>query len=162
MEITNEALYCEKCSLQFDKKIVYDIHLSFVHKINIEVKSEDKTIEIKEEDLVLQCETTKSKQNIENSIPKGNKSHKCTICDYKTSRKGHLNQHIKSVHEGNKPHKCSICDSSFSQKGHLKRHIQSVHGGNKPHKCTICNPRPQLVPTNLRITQPLSIKIFLC
>ena len=58
MEVSNKALYCEKCSLQFDKKIVYDIHLSFVHKMNIEVKSEEKTIEIKEEDesLVLQCE----------------------------------------------------------------------------------------------------------
>ena len=50
MEITNEALYCKKCSLQFDKKIVYDIHLSFVHKMNIEVKSEEKTVEIKEEE----------------------------------------------------------------------------------------------------------------
>ena len=76
MERINKALYCEKCSLQFDKKIVYDIHLSFVHKINIEVKSEEKSIEIKEEDasLVLQCDLTKSKQNIENSIQKGNKS----------------------------------------------------------------------------------------
>ena len=50
METINEALYCEKCSLQFDKKIVYDIHLSFVHKMNIEVKSEEKTVEIKEEE----------------------------------------------------------------------------------------------------------------
>ena len=88
MERINEALYCEKCSLQFDKKIVYDIHLSFVHKMNIEVKSEEKTIEIKENDA--------------GSIQKGNNSHKCTICDYKTSQKGHLNHHMKSVHEGKK------------------------------------------------------------
>ena len=50
MERINKAFYCEKCSLQFDKKIVYDIHLSFVHKMNIEVKSEEKTVEIKEEE----------------------------------------------------------------------------------------------------------------
>ena len=30
------------------------------------------------------------------------------------------------------------------------------------YKVPIINPRPQLVPTNLRITQPFSIKIFLC
>ena len=42
MEITNKALYCEKCSLQFDKKIVYHIHLSFVHKIGEKVESEEK------------------------------------------------------------------------------------------------------------------------
>ena len=119
MEITNVALFCEKCSLQFDKKIVYDIHMSFVHKISIEVKLEEKTIEIKEDNagLVLQCEITKSKQNIANSIQKGNNSHKCTICDYKTSQKGHLNHHIKSVHEENKPHKHSICDLSCSTNG---------------------------------------------
>ena len=77
-----------------------------VHIMNIEVKSEEKTIEIKEEDegLMIQCDITKSKQNIENSIQKGNNSHKCTICDYKTSHKEHLNHHIKSVHGGNKPH----------------------------------------------------------
>ena len=50
MEIKNKAFFCEKCSLQFDKKIVYDIHLSFVHKMNIEVKSEEKTVEIKKEE----------------------------------------------------------------------------------------------------------------
>ena len=141
MEITNQALYCEKCFLQFDKKIVYDIHLSFVHKMNIEVKSEEKTIEIKEEDegLVLQCEITKSKQNIANSIQKGNNSHKCTICDYSSSQKGYLKQHIKSIHEGNKPHKCSICDYGFSKKISLTIHIDAVHEGKKPHKCSICD-----------------------
>ena len=25
-------LYCELCSLQFDKKYVYDVHMSLVHK----------------------------------------------------------------------------------------------------------------------------------
>ena len=70
MEITNAALYCEKCLLQFDKKIVYDIHLSFVHKMNIEIKLEEKKLETRENNvgLVLQCNITKSKHNISNSI----------------------------------------------------------------------------------------------
>ena len=33
-------MYCEKCSLQFDKKYVFDLHLSLVHGENIEVKNE--------------------------------------------------------------------------------------------------------------------------
>ena len=36
------AVFCEKCSFQFDKKIVNDIHLVFVHKMNGKVESEDK------------------------------------------------------------------------------------------------------------------------
>ena len=91
--MTNKALFCKNCSLQFDKKIVYDIHLSFVHNINIKVKSEEKTIEIKE------------KQNIVNSNPKGNNSHKC-------NKKQHV-EHIKSVHEGKKPHNAQHMTSGF-------------------------------------------------
>ena len=32
------------------------------------------------------------------------------ICVKGFSRKGHLNEHIVSVHEGKRPHKCSVCD----------------------------------------------------
>ena len=135
MERINLAFYCEKCSLQFDKKIVFDIHLSFVHKINIKIETEEKEIEIKEEDSgsVFQPSKKKPNRNIVNinSISEGKKSHNCKICDYTTSQKGHLNQHIESVHEG-KNHKCSICDYCCSQKGRLNQHIKSVHEGKKP------------------------------
>ena len=43
MEKNDQALFCDKCSLQFDKKIVYDIHQSFVHKIKDKVEIEEKT-----------------------------------------------------------------------------------------------------------------------
>ena len=42
MERMKKALFYEKCSFQFDKKIVYDIHLSFFYKISGKVESEDK------------------------------------------------------------------------------------------------------------------------
>ena len=29
-----EHLYCELCELQFDKQLVFDLHLSIVHKDN--------------------------------------------------------------------------------------------------------------------------------
>ena len=35
-------LFCENCSLQFDKKIVFDLHLSLVHGEKIGVKNKDK------------------------------------------------------------------------------------------------------------------------
>ena len=33
-------LYCKKCSLQFDKKIIFDMHLNIVHKEKINIKEE--------------------------------------------------------------------------------------------------------------------------
>ena len=66
----------------------------------------------------------------------GKKPHQCSICDYNSSDKRQLKQHIASVHEGKKPHECSICDYTSSKKGNLKQHIQSEtsnHEENKPH-----------------------------
>ena len=141
MEIINNALFCDKCLLQFDKKIVFDIHLSFVHKMSIKIESEENSIEIKNEDTdsAFQTNSKKPNQNIINPIDEGNKPHKCKMCNYTTSLRGHLNRHIELVHEGKKPHICSICDYSFSEKGSLKKHIESAHEEKKPHKCSICD-----------------------
>ena len=43
-------LFCKICSYQFDKDIVYDIHMSFVHKINKEQHNYDKLTGIKQEE----------------------------------------------------------------------------------------------------------------
>ena len=37
--------FCEKCTLQFDKKYVFDLHLSSVHREIIAVKSEPQICE---------------------------------------------------------------------------------------------------------------------
>ena len=71
-------------------------------------------------------------------VPDENKKpHKCSICEYSTSKETDLKRHIKSVHEG-KPLHCSICNYSTSREQDLKRH-QSVHGVKRPYKCKDCN-----------------------
>ena len=37
--------YCVRCSLQFDKKTIFDMHLSIVHKEKVKVKGEPKSFE---------------------------------------------------------------------------------------------------------------------
>ena len=76
MERAKMDSFCDKCSLQFDKKIVYDIHLSVVHKIKGKSDIEEKTMKIKNE-------KSKSNKNLltSDSIIEGTKSHKCLICD---------------------------------------------------------------------------------
>ena len=73
-------LFCEKCILQFDKKYVFDLHLSLVHREEIKVKSEPQICEEKSQkhdkicsdhvvDKSIRCDTCdslfKSKKNLE-------------------------------------------------------------------------------------------------
>ena len=46
---------------------------------------------------------------------------------------------MESVHEGIKPFKCTICDYKFTRKLVLKKHIEYIHEGIKPFKCSICD-----------------------
>ena len=168
MERRNRALFCDKCSLQFDKKIVYDMHLSIIHKTKVKNSSEfwegnqslmlksDNTKsnmnnlslnlihkETKSHEYSTSDNTTSQKKPLKKQVETNNigskNQHKCLICDYTFSQKWHLKQHIASVHEGKKPHECSICDYTSSKKANLEKHIKSVHQGKKPHKCSICD-----------------------
>ena len=40
MEVLMRDLYCYECSLQFDIKYVFDVHLSVVHGEALEIKQE--------------------------------------------------------------------------------------------------------------------------
>ena len=102
--------YCAKCLLQFDNMTIYNMHLSIVHKLNVEIKQEpsfdilEKEIE-ESEKVSLQCEN----------------------CDKAFSTRSNLNKHVSSIHVGKKPFKCDICDKNFSQKQKMKDHFAIVH-----------------------------------
>ena len=113
-QIILRDLYCEKCTLQFDKKYVFDLHLDLVHGEKIKVKKEPT---IKEENF----------EHLQQSEFFFEKPYECNNCSAAFPTKSHLNKHIASVHEEKKPFQCSTCDFSFSEKGKLKRHIASVH-----------------------------------
>ena len=72
-----DDLYCEKCSLQFDKNYEYDLHLTLVHKHEIKVKKEPTTgkenfEKIQQSEKVLSDhiihEVDKSKKNLKHPI----------------------------------------------------------------------------------------------
>ena len=58
----------------------------------------------------------------------------CTICDYKTHRRGYLRDH-ESWHAG-KVFKCNQCDSAAKSRASLKGHVKTMHG--VPFSCTKC------------------------
>ena len=123
--MTGTNLFCEKCSLQFGKRIVYDIHMSFVHNIK-ENKEEKLTENIQDLELDSNSKKSKNKFIISDLIHEEKASHRCPICDLVSVNRMNLKQHVDSVHDGKKPHKCSICDCKFSKKDKLKRHVNSI------------------------------------
>ena len=144
--------YCEMCSLQFDKKIIFIMHLSIVHKEVVGIKEEPTSNNFKEEPektrikTLLQCEicskTFSHKSAIKyhiTSVHEEKKPFKCKMCDHSYSEKGNLKRHISSVHEKKKPFKCETCDYTSSQKVGLKRHITSIHEKIRPYQCVICD-----------------------
>ena len=118
----NSNLFCQKCFLQFDKKYVFDLHLSLVHGEKIEVKKEPGNFQEKFQEPQI--------REKEFSDPVMDK-HKCEICNTPFKKKESLKNHIASVHERKKPFKCSICDVSFTSKQNMSKHISSVHQGMK-------------------------------
>ena len=54
----------------------------------------------------------------------------CEHCVYATTKKGNLEQHVKSVHEKVKEI-CETCGKNFSDKPTLNRHVRQFHPENK-------------------------------
>ena len=120
--------FCNKCSLQFGKKYVFDLHLSLVHGEEIKVKSEPQ---------ICEDQSKKTPEKVCHD-PEVDTSFKCDMCNYFFKTKQKLKRHIEIMHEGKKQFNCNICDANFSTKQSLKGHIVSVHEGKKPYKCQIC------------------------
>ena len=105
-------MFCMECSLQFNKKIVYDLHLSLVHGKKTGIKQEPNNSEVTSED---------DKVFNENA----DKAFVSKICDSELTYQDDLD-----VHEGNIPIKrenerlkCVKCDKGFTTNFVLKRHL---------------------------------------
>ena len=114
--------FSNKCSLQFGKKYVFDLHLSLVHGEKIEVKEESPLCEENLQDFQI-SETKFSYQPVNEK----EKPYKCNVCYVSFDKTSSLKNHMESVHEGKKPFKCPTCDANFAQKGTLKIHLTLVH-----------------------------------
>ena len=150
MEVTMRDLYCYECSLQFDTKNVFDVHLSVVHSKKIDTKQEsesqpsvvpetkDVKISHPDEETTWKNESQGGEVSIKTALIH-EKQFKCDVCFKKFANKGYLKNHVASVHEGKKTFKCEFCNHTFSQKINLKSHVASIHEGKKPFKCEFCN-----------------------
>ena len=67
----------------------------------------------------------------------GEKSHKCTQCDFAFVQADTLRRHLRT-HSGEKSYRCNQCDYASVRTDHLRRHLK-IHAGEKPHKCNQCD-----------------------
>ena len=66
------------------------------------------------------------------------KVYKCNQCEYETRRASSLRLH-KKMHPGEKTHRCTLCDFSGITSGKLKVYMMRKHIREKPYKCKQCN-----------------------
>ena len=52
----------------------------------------------------------------------------CKQCEYVSTQKKKLQQHMQSVHNGVK-YSCEHCDYKAAQKNNLLKHMKSIHSG---------------------------------
>ena len=139
-----QDMFCTECSLPFNKKIVFDLHLSLVHGKKINIKQEPNSCEISSEDTETFIENNCADKPFECKISsiRENKITNLAICDYssttKRASKDDLKEPISSVHEGKEPFKCDTCDACFANRTGLRLHISSIHE-NKRYKCAKCD-----------------------
>ena len=99
MNIPNREWFCVLCSLQFDSKLVYNLHLKLLHKHIIQKKSIKN--KCKSNDSLTSYDKSDSTSKILLDQAK-KKIFECKICEYNFSQRKHLNVHIASVHEEKK------------------------------------------------------------
>ena len=74
------------------------------------------------------------------------KDQQCLDCDYKTTDKCHLKEHIKAVHKKIKDFLCEQCSYATSRKSNLIKHIKNQHSSDPEERirllpCPKCSER---------------------
>ena len=138
--ICSKVNFCQICSLQFDNKFVYDLHISLLHKTpNTTAQSIDDEKSIKQDN---DFSTQPIKEEIDISIDENILQ---ITKNTNLSNKSKVKSPISSINKGQKTNECLICDGKFSTKRSLKQHIKSHHK-EKLQCVSFCKKKIQLVP----------------
>ena len=138
--------FCAKCSLQFGKPSLLELHESIVH-VKEKSPASVANSEVKLKKNLFECQnccknfTTKGSLDRHiSAVHEGREmSFECEKCQKGYTTKCSLDRHVSSIHEGSKPFECDLCEANFSSKKELTRHKENNHEQKKPFKCIICD-----------------------
>ena len=143
MDCIQKDQYCTQCSLKFDNKCIYDLHIRLVH-----VKLKEKNTNEQQTNKSFHCEDKpKAKPNYaKQSASRQTKDEqyqrkkrlKCESYEYSCKENVDMDKHVASVHKVKKHIRCEICGYGFSQERDLNRHVLSVHEKKKAFTCEYC------------------------
>nr|CAH7767232.1 unnamed protein product [Callosobruchus chinensis] len=163
---------CAHCNVAFKKKVSLDNHMlnkhpNFISSVTYKIhkctecnyrttmSTHLKRHLLKHTETPTKCThcnmTFKTKTSLDNHVIKKhpnstssvtNKIHRCTECNYKTTKSKHLLKHPEKNYKYNT---CTHCDVTFKRKTFLDNHLIKKHLNfissvtNKIHKCTKCS-----------------------
>lgn len=158
------SIRCTVCNQGFSKKRDLTRHMKIEHADEALIDS------FSEQEIgtnLYQCKfcaySTKYKSNLRNHEKSCNKTVACDHCDFVSTKKLSLKEHIYKKHPGNLHKcdscdfyttlprvlnyhmnwshatlKCHVCDQQFKKKTHLKVHIETLHADDVIN-CTDCD-----------------------
>lgn len=153
---STEKLVCtfENCGRELSSRKSLRRHIANVHVPKTPKSDEEKALEksrrsriqeLEKEKRDLKCDLcpdlnfnhVKSFNRHVQEVHAAIKEH-CHACNYKTSRKEKLRQHIKFYHDNIYDNKCEHCEYAAITKEKLQKHVKAVHLKVKDEACHLC------------------------
>jgi hypothetical protein len=110
---------CNYCGKRFAKKYLKNFHVFSVH-------DQIKAHACKEENCDFVAAKLHTLTQHDMALHKKQKPFKCFACDYETSRRQSLQQHLELMHDAQQQ-QCTVYHQTFRRKKQLKMHIHSKH-----------------------------------
>jgi len=127
---------CASCSHQITGKITkYDDHFKEVHGIRSIYKCEI-CGEITDEGSNRYRGRKKFIAHLNSHLVEYLCTAPDSLCEFSSSSKAELNEHLEKVHQIKTGYKCEDCDKVFENMSYLKNHRNKIH---KPHRSVTCD-----------------------
>jgi len=87
---------------------------------------------------MVQVKNVRHEKHRSSRTSQAEKSYRCVYCNKEFKTRSSMNNHIKFLHKKDKMFSCDVCDYTSSKKDHVKQHMLT-HTGVKAYTCEYCD-----------------------